>query len=584
MRYIYFVTLLLTITFLSYAQQKAAIIIGNNNYKEYPLKNATNDADLMAKVLTQLGFSVQLVKNATKSSVENELKSFIKQYKNADIRFFYYAGHGIQFEGENYLIPLDATLDDKVNVRLEGINFNTIFSMLQSSRDSALNIFVLDACRNNPFKNRSWGNRDIGNDRGLRLRKADFTTGSYAAFSADYGQTASDGDKGNGLYTSILAEEMLKPGVEINILFQRVRSRVSQLSKGEQLPIEENRLVGEGFYFIPQQDNPKPMPNPKPVPPPNPIPNPTPTPVENNITRQLELASINFNAKNYLAAYEIYQKMRDKDFDNHAKLNLGSMFAYGLGTRKNTKKAKKYLEEAANSGYSPAMVSLGIAYSNGNAFPIKSSQAIYWYQRAIDAGDANAANNLGVLYLDGRSDLAPNYTMAKYFLEESIKKNSANSGGMFRLGDIYKLGLGVLQDINQAKYWYQKACNLGNSVACTALQNLSNRGNINIYNLPGYYSAGIYHFIYNGSDYHFDSFENACNAMKILGITPVLAIEGSDLWYNHLQNGLKGVYYYNNPFGGAPYYFYTKEDALNDLYSRGLIFTGNNGIGYRSIR
>ncbi|GAB6123874.1 SUMF1/EgtB/PvdO family nonheme iron enzyme [Dysgonomonas termitidis] len=260
-------TVLLFFTGLSFAQKKAALVVGNNDYKELPLKNAVNDANLMEVTLQKLGFTVQKVVNTSKSGFEKQLLTFIKNHKNADVRFFYYAGHGIQIDGKNFLVPVDASLDERENVTLEGLDFSTIFDQFQNSRTDAMNIFVIDACRNNPFKNRSWGSRGGVGDRGLVLRKADFTTGSFAAFAADNGQVASDGNNSdNGLYTKVLSDELLVPGLELNILFQKVRGKVIKLSNGEQTPVEENRLISSnGFYFIPPVDKPTPSPSPAPV-------------------------------------------------------------------------------------------------------------------------------------------------------------------------------------------------------------------------------------------------------------------------------------------------------------------------------
>ena len=253
------ITLLLCNHFMVSAQQKVALVVGNNNYKEEPLKNAVNDAHLMETTLQKLGFTVQKVLNASKADFERQLLTFNRNYKSAAIRFFYYAGHGIQLDGVNYLVPVDAVLEDKEDAKIECVNFSTIFSTFQNSNPDAMNIFVMDACRNNPFRSRSWGSRG-SDDRGLVLRKGDFASGSYAAFSADNGQQASDGsNSNNGLYTKVLCEEMLQPGVEISLLFQRVRGKVIKLSDRKQTPVEENRLINEeAFYFIPPSNKPAP--------------------------------------------------------------------------------------------------------------------------------------------------------------------------------------------------------------------------------------------------------------------------------------------------------------------------------------
>ena len=184
--------------YMADAQQKAAFVVGNNNYiGAPPLKNAVNDANLMEATLRNLGFTVQKVLNASKGDFERQMLAFNRNYANADIRFFYYAGHGYQLEGENYLVPVDAEGQKKADLILECLNFSTIFSAFQQSNPNAMHIFVIDACRNDPFKiTDSRGNVS----RGLVLRKGDVVTGSYAAFSADNGQLADDGvNSSNGL-------------------------------------------------------------------------------------------------------------------------------------------------------------------------------------------------------------------------------------------------------------------------------------------------------------------------------------------------------------------------------------------------
>ena len=372
---------------VAYSQQKVALVVGNNSYKEYPLKNAGNDAQLMTTTLQKLGFTVQQALNKSKADLEKDLATFNHNYRNADIRFFYYAGHGIQFDGDNYLIPVDATLEDKVDVRLQGINFSTIFSMFQDSKPGAMNIFIMDACRNNPFKNRSWGSRG-GDDRGLVLKKTDFATGSFAAFSADNGQKASDGEGNNGLYTQVLAETLLQPGVEINIMFQRIRSKVVQLSHGDQTPVEENRLVSDnGFYFIPTKGD-----------------GPSPTPVEQVIQRYYYFIDQNGkrNDAHFTSEAEAEANMKSNKLYGKVYSNMGEVFVVDAPVKPvNTddqslmNKDFNFFDDFSNNGNNwqvPYDADKEISVTNGK-ITIKGKNDKYGYQSTKDFPDIDVSKD-----------------------------------------------------------------------------------------------------------------------------------------------------------------------------------------------
>src|SRR6056297_2499465 len=179
-------------------QKRLALVIGNASYQHgASLKNPVNDANLMAQTLSQLGFDVIKKTNANLKDMqmaEVEFKSKLKRY---DVALFYYAGHGIQVDGINYLIPVDAKMDSKDYTRYEAFDISNINNAFMANKQN-VNVMILDACRDNPFK--SW---ERGGDRGFR-KIENSAMGTIIAFATQPGKTAADGTGGNGLYSTEL--------------------------------------------------------------------------------------------------------------------------------------------------------------------------------------------------------------------------------------------------------------------------------------------------------------------------------------------------------------------------------------------
>jgi hypothetical protein len=221
-----------------------ALIIGNNNYETSPLTNAGNDASSMAKVLTQLGWDVNLQLDIGKRAMIDHLKDFgdkVDATPNSAALFFY-AGHGLQHNGKNYLVPVDAEIERAYDIEHECVPADRILTMLEYLKNK-MNIIILDACRNNPYA-RSFRSMD----RGLAVPD-NAPTGSVIAFSTAPGKVASDGDGENGLYTQELLKAMQVPGLTISQVFNTVRRNVIQMSNEKQVPWENSSLLGD-FYFV----------------------------------------------------------------------------------------------------------------------------------------------------------------------------------------------------------------------------------------------------------------------------------------------------------------------------------------------
>jgi hypothetical protein len=225
-----------------FAQQKYALVIGNGKYVNITkLNNPENDANDMETVLRGLGFTVEKVLNGSLPQMETgivNLKNKLKSSKNS-YGFFFYAGHGVQSNGENYLIPVDANIQSESFLRRQSISVQEMLDELNDAGNE-LNVVVLDACRDNPFPWKRSGSRGlqmIGN------QPAD----SIIVYATSAGSTAADGTGRNGLFTSHLLNNLKQPGLEVAEVFRRTGSDVSRASNRTQIPAIYNQFFETAY-------------------------------------------------------------------------------------------------------------------------------------------------------------------------------------------------------------------------------------------------------------------------------------------------------------------------------------------------
>ena len=222
-------------------RRRLALVIGNDNYSSMQrLNNAVNDAKSMSDALRQANFEVMSYSNLDKRRMEEALHNFTQKLGKDDVGLFYFAGHGVQANSKNFLIPVGEKVRKSTDVQFEGIDVNRVMAELQDSKNS-LNIVVLDACRDS-LRERG------GMSRGLTVTEA--PQGSIVAYATAPGKAASDGDVGNSPFTKNLVRVMQKKGLKIEDVFKEVRVAVSRETNGEQVPQEVSQLVGD-FYFRP---------------------------------------------------------------------------------------------------------------------------------------------------------------------------------------------------------------------------------------------------------------------------------------------------------------------------------------------
>lgn len=231
---------LVTLSVAMSKPQRIALVIGNGAYAESPLRNPVNDAKDIAAALTRRGFEVSLIQNGTQPQIEDAIRDLSRKLADGGIGLFYYAGHGMQVEGQNYLIPVGAKIREELDVKYEGVAANRVLDFLERANNQ-MNIIILDACRNNPFA-RSFRSSTRG------LARMDAPTGSIMAYATAPGSTASDGTGRNGVYTKHLLKAIETPGLDIHHAFMQVRRGVMLDTQNRQTPWESSSLIGD-FYF-----------------------------------------------------------------------------------------------------------------------------------------------------------------------------------------------------------------------------------------------------------------------------------------------------------------------------------------------
>ena len=237
---IFLITLLISSTV--FAETRIALVIGNGDYSFSPLDNPPKDAQIITNALNQTGFEIIQLKNANQENMKRAVRDFSKRLQEANdaVALFYYAGHGVQFEGHNYLIPTDADIRSQADVEFESIDAQWILDTIKESH-SGLSVIVLDACRNNPFASST-----RSATRGLI--RMDAPRGSILAYSTSPGKEALDGEGDNSPYSHALANAIKQPGLKIEEVFKQVRREVLASTANTQVPWESSSLTDD-FYF-----------------------------------------------------------------------------------------------------------------------------------------------------------------------------------------------------------------------------------------------------------------------------------------------------------------------------------------------
>jgi uncharacterized caspase-like protein len=225
------------------SEKRTALVIGNGDYARAPLRNPVNDAKAMASKLQRLGFEVLSYTNLGQNDMKRVINEFGDKIAAArgGVGLFYFAGHGVQIKGENYLIPIDANIRKENEVELESVSLGRVLASLENAQNR-MNIVILDACRDSPYE-RSFRSQS---SQGLVSPTAPY--GTVVAFATAPGSVTADGEGNNGIYTEELLKVMETPGLKLEDVFKQVLANVRKRTQGSQIPWYNAAFEGD-FYF-----------------------------------------------------------------------------------------------------------------------------------------------------------------------------------------------------------------------------------------------------------------------------------------------------------------------------------------------
>ena len=363
----------------SSSPKRIALVIGNSAYSNITtLANPTNDADDIAATLKQLGFEkVILKKNLSYRDFNAVIRDFGNQITSYDAALFYYAGHGIEV-GENYLLPVDVprTMQTE-NFKWDCISLDWIREKMNNSRGANKdNIVIVDASRNNPFRSFRSGSDDGWG--ASRIQCSNVIT----FYSTSSTENAQDGYGRNSPFAAILTKNMKDPGVEIREVFRR--TRIELKNKYNQLAPTDEAYLNQ-FYFMPVKSSVMPVIN-----------NNTPDGnTSSYIASQISKANSYYDAKEYDEAFKILYKYKDDINITGEGLNiLGYIYSKRYGVTQDLTEAVKWYRKSAEQGNAQGQSNLGYMYQYGYGVTKDNIEAVKWYQKARDNGDSDGCNKV----------------------------------------------------------------------------------------------------------------------------------------------------------------------------------------------
>lgn len=364
----------------SASSDRVALVLGIGDYKTIqPLDNTRNDASAMARTLEEIGFDVTLALDSTSDELRQLLDDFAFRSEVSDLALIYFAGHGVEVQGENFLIPADADVKSNSDVQRQSISLKQMLEAVENARK--MRIVILDSCRNNPLGDLIEVNDQAETQtitaeatRGSGgLAAADPDRGTLVAFAAKDGQVALDGTGGNSPYAQALMEKMVIPGLEISLMFRQVRDRVLQKTGNLQEPHTYGSLTGVPFYLAGAAEG------------------------------QADVAGVDAtDAWSSIRPDQEEQLLALADLgDTRSMLGLAYMRLNPNEGRFDPSEAVQFLEKASAAGSPEAQFELAKLYERGTGVPVNQERALELYQAAADQDFADAINDLGFLYYQG---------------------------------------------------------------------------------------------------------------------------------------------------------------------------------------
>ena len=501
------------------AERRVALVIGNSAYRNtVQLPNPRNDATDVARMLKGAGFEVVEGTDLDKRGMDDAFRRFADAAVGADAALFFYGGHGFQFQGANYLVPIDAKLTGAADVGSQMARVDDILADLQ--RASGVRILMLDACRDNPLADQLLAQvnpaRAVTITRGLARIKQ--TAGTVIAYSTQPGAVAADGGGRNSPFAAAFLREVRSPGVEIGPLFRHVAADVYRATNERQLPEVTFSLLGD-FYFVGQAPA---------APPPvaagpsatqsaalafptaaartaaegcdklaasaedTDRPSGVPGVALNHIQPRLAVdacrAALTLVPDHRRVQFQMSRALSVAGENGEARAlltksaaagsvaamsDLAVMLEKGEGGPADLPRAVALFDQAAAAGNVPAMRNVAIEFESGAGRPADAAQAAQWYRKAADTGDPQAMGFLAVLYLQG-TGVPKDASQARQLIDRLVA--TEHTATMLRVGYVL-LGLtGAVKDFATARKLFQRAAELGDGDGNVMLGNMAAGG------------------------------------------------------------------------------------------------------------
>lgn len=387
--------------------EKVALIIGNQRYiHDKPLPNATNDATLMGKTLSTLGFSVTIRTDLDRAELAAAVTEFTNRIPEGATALVYYAGHGMQVGGSNFLNPIDMQITSEQKSPLRAYPLRNLLERLALAK-SAVNIVILDACRNNPFRHQEAVRYRSFQNLGLSRMHA--PRGTLIAYSTAPGQLSADGDGSNSVYTLALTKEMSEPGREVEEIFKQTSSEVRRKTLDDQIPWYESSLTDK-YYFLP----------PKEV-----------TQIAGKVLKHAATGPASRSPSSRQAG----TTAQDKELW-YRKLTASDWNQLDWETQQRVRRLTPdeipQLEHKAHGGNVLAQLTLGLAYREGLDKAVGSSpihtmrfhannrKALQWIRKAAEAGFPIAQTELGEMYYVGHG-VGRNLDMSRHWISSAAR-------------------------------------------------------------------------------------------------------------------------------------------------------------------
>ncbi len=426
------------------AAERLALVVGMAEYRHIPaLRNTVHDARRLSETLSGIGFDVTTLIDAPQAELRDALDDFAFRSETADLALIYFAGHGVEVQGENFLIPVDAAVRSNRDIQQQSVSLKDMLAAVDRARK--MRIVILDSCRDNPFGDviaapaepQAIGDAATRGGGGLAQPSPD--RGTLVAFAARDGQVALDGDGDNSPFALALADRLAEPGVEISLMFRQVRDEVLAATRNQQEPHTYGSLPGLPYYIAGAP--------------------------EQRAEVAVDDLRVAWSALRQEQAAQLAKLAADGD--PRAMLGLAYIRLNPHSDAYAPAEAAALLGDAAAAGSPEAMHELARLYESGNGVEQDETKALALFEQAADLGFADAINDLGFLHYQGGLGLRRDPQRALEYFERAADLRQPQA--MFNFAALIDDGLVPGMGPEQAAAHLYRALRAGSSTVLTLM-------------------------------------------------------------------------------------------------------------------